>query len=68
MTDLSFPPPWRVVERDACFVVEDDNGQALGYFYFRLEFQAGILLKDEAQHMALNFARLPELLGNLKSS
>jgi hypothetical protein len=29
-----FPPPWSVEEQDACFVLRDANGQALGYFYF----------------------------------
>jgi len=30
-----FPPPWIVEEhRDACFIVKDATGQALGYFYF----------------------------------
>jgi hypothetical protein len=24
-----FPPPWSVEETDACFIVRDDNGQAL---------------------------------------
>ncbi len=31
-----FPPPWIIEENnDACFIVRDANGQALGYFYFR---------------------------------
>ena len=30
-----FPPPWTLDERnDACFIVKDAIGQALGYFYF----------------------------------
>jgi hypothetical protein len=29
-----FPPPWIVEELEECFVVNDSNGQALGYFYF----------------------------------
>ena len=29
-----FPPPWIVEEHnDACFIVRDATGQALGYFY-----------------------------------
>ncbi len=29
-----FPPPWTVEENnDACFIVRDATGQALGYFY-----------------------------------
>jgi hypothetical protein len=58
--------PWTVVEKASCFVVEDASGQALGWFYFRDEplvaRQARVLLKDEARRMAVNFARLPELL------
>jgi hypothetical protein len=30
-----FPSPWRVVEIASAFRVDDANGQALGYFYFR---------------------------------
>ena len=30
-----FQPPWSIDEaNDACFIVRDKNGQALGYFYF----------------------------------
>jgi len=31
-----FPPPWTIDEmNDACFIVSDKNGHALGYFLFR---------------------------------
>jgi hypothetical protein len=33
-----FPPPWTIDEaNDACFIVCDKNGQALGYFYLEEE-------------------------------
>ena len=33
-----FPPPWTIDEaNDACFIVRDSTGQALGYFYFEEE-------------------------------
>jgi hypothetical protein len=32
-----FPLPWSAEETDACFIVRDANGQALGYFYFEDE-------------------------------
>ena len=32
-----FPPPWTAEETDACFIVRDANGQALGYVYFEDE-------------------------------
>jgi hypothetical protein len=33
-----FPPPWTVEQHnDACFIVKDATGQALGYFYFEDE-------------------------------
>ena len=62
-----FPPPWTVDERnDACFIVKDATGQALGYFYFENEpgrrSVAKLLSKDETRRMAVNFAKLSELL------
>jgi hypothetical protein len=62
-----FPPPWTIDEaNNACFIVRDATGQALGYFYFEDEpgrrSTAKLLTKEEARRMAVNFAKLPELL------
>jgi hypothetical protein len=35
------PAAWPVEELDACFVVRDHNGQALGYAYFEDELSPG---------------------------
>jgi hypothetical protein len=59
-----FPPPWSVEELDACFVVRDQNGEALAYVYFENEpgrrSAAKLLAKDEARRIAANIAKLPE--------
>src|SRR6266566_8503547 len=60
-----FPTPWRIVEIPNGFAVEDATGQQLGVFYGRAPDSAGhtgILTMDEARQMAIDFARLPELL------
>jgi K+/H+ antiporter YhaU regulatory subunit KhtT len=49
------------------YAVRDATGQALAYLYSRDNEdearQAKVLTKDEARRIALNMARLPELLG-----
>ena len=61
-----FPPPWSVEEQAACFVVRDHNRQQLAYLYFEDEpgrrSAAKLLTRDEACRIAVNIAKLPELL------
>ncbi len=51
---------------DACYIVRDANGHALAYVYFEEEpgrrWAAHLMTRDEAWRIAVNIARLPELL------
>jgi hypothetical protein len=62
-----FPPPWRADKMPGGYVVRDANEQALAYLYGRETEadarQAKVFTNDEARRIAINVARLRELLG-----
>jgi hypothetical protein len=67
VTERRFPPPWSLLELEACFVVTDIAGQKLAYVYFEEEpgrrSSAKLLTKDEARRIAVNMAELPNCCG-----
>ena len=68
MSSRRFPPPWKAEKIPGGYVVRDTNGQAIAYVYSRASetdtLQAKVLTDDEARRVAINIARLPELLGH----
>jgi hypothetical protein len=68
MTSRRFPAPWRADPMPGGYVVRDANRQALAYLHSRDNEdeaqQAKVLTKDEARRIAVNIARLPDLLRN----
>src|SRR5258708_2450087 len=61
-----FPGPWRIVKIPHGFAVDDATGRQLAVFYGLAEpntaRQTDFLTIDEARQMAVDFAKLPELL------
>ena len=73
MTSRRFPPPWDIEEHSrSCFIVRDNNGQALAYVYFETEpgrrTAANLLTRDEARRIAAKIAKLPDLLRKVQST
>jgi hypothetical protein len=57
-----FPPPWSIEESSACFIVRDNDKQALAYVYYEEEpgrrSSAKLLTRDEAFLIAVNIAKV----------
>ena len=62
-----FPPPWSVADLGGAWRVADASGFTIVRFYFDDRHHVGTgfdhLTRAEAYAMAVNFARLPALLG-----
>ena len=66
-----FPAPWHADKIPGGYVIRDANKQALAYVYARATsadaMEAKVLTQDEARRIAINIARLPELLRHADS-
>jgi hypothetical protein len=68
-----FPPPWDIEEANAsCFIVKDNNGQALAYVYFESDAgrrtAANLLTRDEARRGRSKSRNFGQLAGGVPLS
>jgi hypothetical protein len=61
------PRPWEIDDNGKCFIIRDHSGQALAYIRYEEEpgrrSAANLTSRNEARRIAVNMAKLPELLG-----
>jgi hypothetical protein len=57
-----FPPPWRILERAGCFMVQNATGHDMAWFYYRDERNdptaplAAARFREEALQRAVKYA------------
>ena len=65
-----FFAPWRIVEFDGAFRIEDAAALPLAYAYYSEDSArravSSYMSREEAQHIALNIAALPDLRAALQ--
>jgi hypothetical protein len=64
-------PPWRARRLKHSYVIEDRTGTVVCFIYFRTDAAearaANVLERELARRVAVNIAKLPELLQSARS-